>query len=47
MYPAAQLADELRGAIEELSSVAHDPERVAKAVEMAAELRTFLSESSA
>ena len=31
--PAAQLADELRGAIEELSSVAHDPERVAQAVD--------------
>jgi acyl-coenzyme A thioesterase PaaI-like protein len=40
--PAAQLADELRGAIEELSSVAHDPERVAQAADMAAELRTFL-----
>lgn len=40
--PAAELADELRGAIEELSSVAHDPERVAQAVTMAAELRTFL-----
>ena len=40
--PAAQLADELRGAIEELSSVAHDPERVAQAVTMAADLRTFL-----
>ncbi|MET0150033.1 MAG: PaaI family thioesterase [Acidimicrobiales bacterium] len=40
--PAARLADELRGAIEELSSVAHDPERVAQAVTMAAELRTFL-----
>lgn len=40
--PAARLADELRGAIEELSSVAHDPERVARAVEMATELRTFL-----
>ncbi len=40
--PATRLADELRGAIEELSSVAHDPERVARAVEMAAELRTFL-----
>lgn len=40
--PAARLADELRGAIEELSSVAHDPERVERAVEMAAELRTFL-----
>ena len=41
--PATRLADELRGAIEELSSVAHDPERVAKAVEMATELRTFLN----
>lgn len=40
--PATRLADELRGAIEELSSVAHDPDRVAQAVEMAAELRTFL-----
>jgi acyl-coenzyme A thioesterase PaaI-like protein len=40
--PAARLADELRGAIEELSSVAHDPERVAQAVAMAAGLRTFL-----
>jgi acyl-coenzyme A thioesterase PaaI-like protein len=40
--PAARLADELRGAIEELSSVAHDPERVARAAVMAAELRTFL-----
>ncbi len=40
--PAARLADELRGAIEELSSVAHDPERVRQAVAMAAELRTFL-----
>ena len=40
--PAARLADELRGAIEELSSVAHDPERVAQAAVMAAELRTFL-----
>jgi acyl-coenzyme A thioesterase PaaI-like protein len=40
--PATRLADELRGAIEELSSVAHDPERVAQAVEMAAELRTLL-----
>ena len=40
--PATRLADELRGAIEELSSVAHDPERVAQAIEMAAELRTFL-----
>ncbi len=40
--PATRLADELRGAIEELSSVAHDPDRVAWAIEMAAELRTFL-----
>ena len=40
--PATRLADELRGAIEELSSVAHDPDRVAQAIEMAAELRTFL-----
>jgi acyl-coenzyme A thioesterase PaaI-like protein len=40
--PATRLADELRGAIEELSSVDHDPERVAQAVAMAAELRTFL-----
>ena len=40
--PAARLADELRGAIEELSSVAHDPERVTRAIEMAADLRTFL-----
>jgi hypothetical protein len=40
--PATRLADELRGAIEELSSVAHDPERVAKAADMAAELRQFL-----
>lgn len=40
--PAARLADELRQAIEELSSVAHDPERVAQAAAMAAELRTFL-----
>ncbi len=40
--PAARLAAELRLAIEELSSVDHDPERVAQAAEMAAELRTFL-----
>jgi acyl-coenzyme A thioesterase PaaI-like protein len=40
--PAAHLADELRGAIEELTSVAHDPERVRQAVAIAAELRTFL-----
>jgi acyl-coenzyme A thioesterase PaaI-like protein len=40
--PAARLAAELRLAIEELSSVAHDPERVAQAADMAAELRTFL-----
>ena len=40
--PAARLADELRGAIEELSTVAHDPERVAQALTMATELRTFL-----
>lgn len=40
--PAARLADELRRAIEDLSSVDHDPARVARAVDMAAELRTFL-----
>jgi len=40
--PATRLADELRRAIEELSSVDHDPERVARAAEMARELRTFL-----
>ena len=40
--PATRLADELRGAIEELSSVTHDPGRVEQAVAMAAELRTFL-----
>lgn len=40
--PATRLADELRGAIEELSSVVHDPARVAQAAAMAKELRTFL-----
>jgi hypothetical protein len=39
---AARLADELRGAIEELSSRDLDPARLAKAADLAAELRTLL-----
>lgn len=40
--PATRLADELRGAIEELSSRTHDPAQLAQAVELATELRTLL-----
>jgi acyl-coenzyme A thioesterase PaaI-like protein len=39
---AARLADEIRGAIEELSSRSLDPERLERAADLAAELRTLL-----
>jgi acyl-coenzyme A thioesterase PaaI-like protein len=40
--PAARLADELRGAIEELSSRTHDRDQLEQAVGLAAELRSLL-----